>query len=258
MKYDRQNRMRQLLIERKQVSCKELCVMFDISIETVRRDLSELEAEGVIKRVYGGAMLSDNTSAPNPMKPWDTRHVLNNAEKANIAVEMMNYIQDGMTIALDSGTTILEIARLLYKRNNLNVITNDLYIASEISRNSNHTIYLIGGSLKKDDRITVGFLATEFMKNFSRIDASILSCDGFIDGIGDFNVDMCALKKAMVEKSEKVYVSVDHTKFSISPLYKVCGLKDLDVIITGDEAPADVISRIRSSGTDVVLVPCHR
>ena len=257
MKYDRLNKIKQLLIDQKQVSCTDLCNMFDVSIETVRRDLTVLEKEGVIKRVYGGAALSDNTAAPNPMKPWDIRSNLNNAEKMNIAQEMIRHIQDNTTIALDSGTTILAIARLLRTRKNLNIITNDIYIASELSQNTNHTIYLVGGHLKKDDRITVGFLSTEFLNNFSHIDTAILTCDGFLDGLGDFNVDMCALKKAMIEKADKVYVAADHSKFSIAPLYKVCGMKDLDLVITGDSAPAASISKLKQAGVEVIQVPCN-
>lgn len=256
MKYDRQEKIKQLLLEKKQLSCKELCDMFGISIETVRRDLAALEEEGVIKRVYGGALLSDNNSSPNPIKPWDTRSILNNAEKVNIAKEMLNHIKDGMTVALDSGTTVLEIAKLFNQRKNLTIITNDIHIAAELSRNTDHMIYLIGGSLKKDDRITTGFLATEFLKNFSRIDAAILTCDGYLDGIGDFNVDMCALKKSMIENADNVYVALDHTKFSITPLYKVCGVKDLDLVITGNEAPITSVSTLRQAGVQVILVPC--
>ena len=257
MKYDRLNKIKQLLINQKQVGCTDLCNMFDVSIETIRRDLSVLEKEGVIKRVYGGAMLNDNTAAPNPMKPWDIRSNLNNVEKINIAREMIKHIQDNTTIALDSGTTILEIARLLQGRKNLNIITNDIYIASELSQNTNHTIYLIGGLLKKDDKITVGFLSTAFMNNFSHIDTAILTCDGFLDGIGDFNMDMCALKKAMIEKADKIYVSVDHSKFTIPPLYKVCGMKDLDLVITGSKAPAASIAALKHAGVEVIQVPCN-
>ncbi|MBQ6521074.1 MAG: DeoR/GlpR transcriptional regulator, partial [Anaerolineaceae bacterium] len=227
-----------------------------ISIETVRRDLAALEEEGVIRRVYGGAVLADNNSAPNPIKPWSTRSILNNVEKMNIAKAMLDYIQDGMTVALDSGTTVLEIAKLFNERKNLTIITNDIHIASELSRNTDHTIYLIGGSLKKDDRITTGFLASEFLKNFSHIDAAILTCDGFLDGIGDFNVDMCALKKSMIETADKVYVALDHTKFSITPLYKVCGVKDLDLVITGNEAPPASVGALRQAGVQVILVSC--
>lgn len=257
MKYDRQVKIKQMFIDRKQISCKELCEQFDISIETVRRDLAELEAEGVIRRLYGGAILSDNSEAPNPMKPWDTRIGLNNTEKVNIAKEILRYIEDGMTIALDSGTTMLEIARLLYLRKNLNIITNDIHAAQLLSLNTDHTIYLVGGSVKKDDMITVGFLTTEFMKNFSHIDLALVTADGFKDGIADFNVDMGSLKGIMIEKADKVYAALDHSKFSVPALYKVCGFTDLDLVVTGEKAPAEVIEQLREAGVEVILVPCE-
>lgn len=254
MKYDRQEKIKQLFIDRKRISCVELCDIFGISIETVRRDLAVLEEEGVIKRVYGGAVLRDNTTVPNPIKPWDMRFILNHAEKVNMAKEILNFIRDNMTIALDSGTTVLEVAKLLDQRKNLNIITNDIHIASELSRNTDHTIYLIGGTLKKDDKITTGFLATEFLKNFSHIDATILTADGFSDGIGDFNVDMRALKTAMIEKSDKVYAAIDHTKFSIPALHKVCGMRELDLLVTGTAAPAESIEKLKNAGVEVILV----
>lgn len=256
MKYDRQEKIKQLFIDRKRISCVDLCDIFGISIETVRRDLAALEEEGVIKRVYGGAVLSDNTSVPNPIKPWDMRFILNNAEKVNMAKVILKFIHDNMTIALDSGTTVLEVAKLLDQRKNLNIITNDIHIASELSRNTDHTIYLIGGTLKKDDKITTGFLATEFLKNFSHIDAAILTADGFSDGIGDFNVDMRALKAAMIEKSDKVYAAIDHTKFFIPTLHKVCGMKELDLVVTGTAAPEESIEKLKNAGVEVILVPC--
>ncbi|MBR6089447.1 MAG: DeoR/GlpR transcriptional regulator [Anaerolineaceae bacterium] len=255
MKYDRQEKIKQLLIERKRLTCAELCDIFHVSIETIRRDLNVLEEDGVIRRVYGGAILADNTAVETPMKPWSTRYILNNTEKADIAEVILSLIEDNMTIALDSGTTVLEIARLLARRKNLNIITNDLYIASELSGNTDHTIYFVGGTLKKDDRITVGFLAKEFLDNFSCIDLAVMTCDGFLDGIGDFNVDMGALKKEMIEKAKKVAVAVDHTKFNIPTLYKVCGLDKLDYVITGKEAPADAVAAIRKAGVEVIPVP---
>lgn len=257
MKYDRREKIKQLFLERKQLSCTELCERLGISIETVRRDLAALESEGVIKRVYGGAILNENMSRFNPIKPWDTRLILNYAEKVNMAKVMLSRIRDNMTIALDSGTTILELARLLYLRKNLNIITNDIHIASELSRNSDHMIYLIGGAVRKDDKITVGFLATEFLKNFFHIDAVILTADGFTDGIGDFNVDMGALKSAMIARADRVYAMVDHTKFSIPTLYKVCGITELDLVVTGDKAPQESIEAIKNAGVEVVEVPCE-
>ncbi len=254
MKTERLAKLKQLFIEKKQISCKDICDHFGISVETARRDLSELEKEGAVRRVYGGAVLNDHTAAPNPIKPYAARVISNNDEKNNIAKEIVQHIEDNSTIALDSGTTILAVAKQMHLRKNLNIITNDIHVASELSAHTDHTIYFVGGLLRRDDLLTSGFMAREFMENFSHIDTAVMTADGFSDGLADFNVEMGILKTAMIRKARKVYAVVDHTKFNIEALYKVCGMKDLDLVVTGKEAPADAVSALRSAGVQVILV----
>ena len=256
MKSERQVQLKQLFIERKQLSCEEICRYFGISVETARRDLSALEKDGTIRRIYGGAVLIDNTAVPNPIPPYATRKIINYREKENIAREIVQRLEDNMTIALDSGTTMLTVAKLLNLRSNLNVITNDLRIASELSAHTDHKIYLIGGLLRKDDLITGGFIAQAFMENFSHIDVAVMTADGFIDGLADFNVDMGALKVAMIHKARRVFAAVDHTKFTTPALNKVCGLQDLDLVVTGTAAPEESIQNLQKAGVEVILVPC--
>lgn len=255
MKYDRLNKIKQLFLEKRTLSCSELCETFGISVETARRDLAVLEKQGMIRRIYGGGVLSDNTSAPDPISPWVVRNIQNSMEKNNMAREILNFIEDGMTLAIDSGTTTLEIAKLLYLRHDLTIITNDIHIASELCSHTDHTVFFAGGPLKREELITVGFLPNAFLNNFSRIDAAVLTADGFQDGLWDFNKDMANLKAVMIRKAEKVFAAVDHTKFSVEALYKVCGPQDLDVLVTGDEAPAGVIESMRKTGLEIRLVP---
>ncbi len=254
MKSDRLIKLKQQFIEKKQLSCNEICEVFGVSIETVRRDLAALEKDGTIRRIYGGAVLIDNTAVPNPILPYATRKIYNYREKENMAREIVDRLEDNTTIALDSGTTILPVAKLLYLRKNLNIITNDVHIASELSADTDHKIYLVGGLLRKDDLITGGFFSQEFMENFSHIDTAVMTADGFMDGLADFNVDMGSLKKAMIRKAAKVFAAVDHTKFSTRALNRVCGLKDLDLVVTGKDAPEDSINALRSAGVEVILV----
>ena len=254
MKSDRLIRLKQRFIEQKQLSCAEICEAFGVSIETVRRDLAALEKDGTIRRTYGGAVLIDNTSVPNPILPYATRTIYHYREKENIAREIVRHLEDHTTIALDSGTTMLSVAKMLHLRKNLNIITNDVHIASELSSHTDHKIYLVGGLLRKDDLITGGFMSQEFMENFSHIDTAVMTADGFIDGMADFNVDMGSLKKAMIRKAARVFAAVDHTKFSTRALNKVCGINDLDLVVTGKEAPPDSINALRSAGVEVILV----
>ena len=256
MKYDRITKIRQLFLEKRTLSCSELCGTFGVSVETVRRDLAVLEKEGVIRRVYGGGVLQDNAVAPDPILPWAVRIIRNSPEKNSIARELVNRIEDGMTIILDSGTTMLETAKLLFLRHDLTVITNDIHIASELSSHTDHTVFFAGGPLKKEELITVGFMTTSFLDNFSRIDAALLTADGYRDGLWDFNKDMAALKAAMIRKADKVYAGLDHTKFSVEGLYRVCGQKDLDLLITGAQAPEEALASLREDGIPVELVPC--
>ena len=94
MKYDRQGKMKQLFIERKEISCQELGDIFGISLETVRRDLQQLEDEGVVCRTYGGAVLTNNASKPNYMQPWLSRIDKNKTEKEKIAAEVVKHIEN--------------------------------------------------------------------------------------------------------------------------------------------------------------------
>ena len=136
MKYDRLTKIRQLFLEKRTLSCGELCSTFGVSVETVRRDLAVLEKEGVIRRVYGGAVLSDNSEAPNPMKPWDTRIGLNNTEKVitilkdrsgciwlkTIYGKVLKRNRNGIFVPFTSSKDAQEVATLIYDKGNVKPI----------------------------------------------------------------------------------------------------------------------------------------
>lgn len=255
MKQDRQWQMKQLFLQKKRLTIKELCETFKISVETARRDLNALEDSGFIRRNYGGGVLIDNTNTQDLMPPWDARFTYNLPEKRAIAREMLRQIPDHSIIALDSGTSIFELAKLLNAKNDLTILANDLRIAVELSSNTTHTIYFIGGAVKKDDMITTGFLTTDFLEHFSQIDLALLSGDGFDVSVGvtDYNVEMGTMKKAMIKKSKQVIVGMDHSKFSINAFYKVCGIDSLTLVITDTQAPPDAIETLEKAGVKTIL-----
>ena len=256
MKRDRHWQIKQLFLQKKRVSIKELCDTFGISVETARRDLNALEEEGIIRRIYGGAVLLDSSEDLDVMPPWDDRFSQNLKQKRAIARELLQWIPDSSIIALDSGTSTYEIAKLLREKKNLTVLTNDLRIATELSSNTNHTIYCIGGTIKKDDIITTGFLATDFLEYFSHIDLTILSADGFdvTVGLSDHNVEMGTLKAAMIKKSNKVLAGIDSSKFSTNAFYKVCGIDKLTVVVTDDRVPQESIDILEEAGVQTIRV----
>ena len=257
MKQNRQRQILQLLQQQKCVSAEELSRSFHVSIETVRRDLSQLEKQGALKRVYGGAVLYDLPDPSSRMLPWDIRHSTNQSVKQALALEALKQIPDGSTVALDSGTTSLAIADLLDRRANLTVITNDFHIALELTTHTAHQIFFIGGSIARSEFMTTGYLAIDFLNYFSRIDIALVSTDGFNDitGLSDSNIEMGALKSAIIAKSEKVIAVFDHSKFSVNCLYNVCPPDRLNVLITDSLAPKKAVEKLRQSGVQVLLVP---
>lgn len=254
MKCDRHLKMKKLFLQKKNLTNKELCGTFGISVETVRRDLAALEREGVIKRVYGGAVLSDDNIMPESMQPWNTRVVTNRDEKRAIAREALKWIPDNSIIAIDSGTTALEIARLLNTKKDLTILTNSMYAAFEACADTGNLVYYIGGAIKKDEMITTGFLANDFLEYFSHIDLAVMSTDGFNvnEGMTDYSVEMGTLKRSMIEKADKLILAVDHSKFSINALYKVCDVSGIDLVVTSDKAPQPAVDRLTNSGVKVV------
>ena len=256
MKRDRHWQMKQLFLQKKRITIKELCETFGISVETARRDLNALEDDGFVRRNYGGAVLVDNTDTQDLMPPWDARFTQNLNEKRAIAREMLHWIPDHSIIALDSGTSIFELAKLLSEKKDLTILTNDLRVAVELSSNTDHTLYYIGGAVKKDDMITTGFLTTDFLEHFSQIDLTILSADGFDVNVGltDYNVEMGTLKAAMIKKSKQVLVGIDHSKFSINAFYKVCGINSLSMVITDNHVPQESVNFLRKAGIQTILV----
>lgn len=180
--------MKQQFLQKKQISNKELCEMFSISIETVRRDLNILEKEGVIRRVYGGAVLADDNIMPESMQAWNAREAHNLPQKQAMAQALLRYIPDNSTIAMDSRYFDSGNCQAAGRKKNLSILTNSVRTAAEISTGTGHTVYMIGGAMKKDEMITTGFLATDFLSYFSHVDIALISAARIYGQRGHFGL----------------------------------------------------------------------
>lgn len=257
MKSDRQAEMKRLFFERKKLTCEELREIFGISIETARRDLDLLEREGIVRRVYGGAVLMEREEKSGEMPPWKTRSTRYRATKKAIAEEAVRFIPDGSTIVMDSGTQSYEIAKLLGRCKDLTVLTNDMRIAADISAHTHHKVYLVGGALKRGDMFTTGVLATSFLEWFSHIDIALMSTDGFSieKGMLDHDAEMGNLKTLMIGKAGKLIVAMDSSKFSVNAFFRVCPANRVDVMITDSAAPQEILAKLEQKGVRTVRVP---
>lgn len=235
------------------ISVEALMDALSISRSTARRDLQYLEEMQMLIRARGGAVsVKSGTSHEPPIK---FRRDLQLEEKQRIAVAALDFIHERATVLIDSGTTTIELAKLLSRFNSIMVATYDLYIANELSTMPNISLVVAGGVLRKDFNTLIGYFTEEII-NQIHADIYFMSVDAIdLDhGCMNFNIEEISVKKALIKAAKKVIVLSDHTKFETVAFMNTCQLSDVDTIITGSQVRPDVVSRLLEKGIEVILV----
>lgn len=223
--------------EEKKVIVSELSREFEVSEETIRRDLEKLADEGHVVKSYGGAVINEIGSID---LPFNVRWKSNAVGKQKIADLVSREITDGDHIFLDASTTAVFIAKNIKQKKNLTIITNSIEILLELSDVTGWNIIDTGGTLKGDSMSLVGKKATDNIERYNA-DKVFLSCKGLDKqkGITEGNDEMGEIKQSMIKSSSKVYLTVDSTKFDRIGFSKIAPLSEVDVIIT-DKRPENV------------------
>jgi len=245
----RQEKIVQYLSEEGYGKIEVFAEKFEVSNETIRRDLLALEQEAYINRVRGGARY-DNLRAKE--KKYEVRTQRNFREKRAIAKLAAEYISDGDTIAINTGTSTLELAKEIVNRNYLTVITNSVDVASLIVENDLNKVYLPGGLLRNSGRGISGEMCCEFISHF-QVDKAILSIGGISSkcGITEYHVEESAVLRKMIEISNKVMVLGDYSKFNEIALNKICDYRQVDYLFTDWKTPAKEILECKKAGVNV-------
>ena len=175
-------------------------------------------------------------------------------EKGRIAKEACRFITPGSTVLIDSGTTTLSMVPYLKEIPDLNLVTNDVCMAAELSNVSSSHVTVLGGSLRHGYYSVIGYYA-ENMVSGMRVDMCIIGIDAVSlrNGLIISNLNEVGLKRSLIEASNKVIVVCDHTKFTTESFVSVCGLDKVDVFITGDEIDPDVLRALEKMGKNVRL-----
>lgn len=254
LKNTRIQELKKLFLNKKQLLNKELCDLFGVSIETIRRDLNILEQENFIQKVYGGARLVENTSIPDNIEAWDTRRKKNEMFKKSIAERVAELIPDGCTVFLDTGTSVFEVLPLLQEKKNLTVLTNSLRVATELALCDSFSVYNIGGLVKRETLTSVGLFAKEFLASFYRIDFAVLSCDGFVPerGTTEYSREIAEFKQLIIDKTAHIIAVADHTKFGIAGSCFCCPTEKIGTLVTDSLAGAPAVSYLTERGVRVV------
>ncbi len=224
------------------VSTEDLVERFNVSPQTIRRDLNELADANQIRRHHGGATIpssSVNTS-------YNTRKVMQLAEKDRIAQAMVAHIPDGATLFIDIGTTPEAVARALLNHNDLRIVTNNLNVAGTLMAKEDFRVILAGGEVRNRDGGIVGEATLDFVSQF-RLDFGILGISGIeLDGsLLDFDYHEVRVKQAIIENSRCVMLGVDHTKFGRNAMVNLGDISQIDMLFTDQEPPAELMQRLQ-------------
>ena len=209
---------------------------FDVTEETIRRDLEKLDNEGLATKTYGGAVANQNL---NVDLPYNVRKRANVERKQKIAEKIAEMINDGDYIMLDASSTAIYVTKCILHRKNITLITNSVEIMMELADKSDWNILSTGGSLKKGALSLVGASAERMIRGF-HVDWAICSSKG-IDmnvGITDSNEKDSEIKRAIFAAANKKILAVDATKFDKISFVHVCNISEIDTVVT-DQAPND-------------------
>jgi DeoR family fructose operon transcriptional repressor len=225
----RQLRVRRMLESQEFVDFQSLCRQLDASESSIRRDLVALEAGGVLKRVYGGAMAVQASSTHLLDFDWQSSRMRD--EKRRIARAAARLIEDGQTVILDGGSTVAALAHELVDRS-LHVMTNSLPIAEVFADARQIELTLTGGYLYPRLRSMVGPLC-EHMLSAVRADVLVMGIGGVTEaGFSNNNTLVVGPERMMIEVSGKVIVLTDHTKFGRSAMIPVAPLDVADIVVS--------------------------
>lgn len=233
---ERRSLILEKLQDEKKVVVSELSALFDVSEETIRRDLDRLDKDGLAIKSYGGAILNENTSFD---MPFNVRKKRNMQGKQVIAEIVDGLIQEGEHIIVDPSTTAVAIVKTLKSRKRLTVITNSIEVLVELADVSGWDIISTGGTLRESYLALVGPKAMDGISSFNA-EKVILSCKG-IDmekGITDANEMFSQVKQTMLKSAKQRILAVDYTKFGNVAFSQICDLASIDMVVT-DIRPSD-------------------
>lgn len=248
---DRYKKILELLEKDNSVKVSALTKLFNVSVETIRRDLEHLEGEGYLKRVHGGAVLEKIGSIE---MNFSTREKEYQEQKLQIGEIASRFVKEGQSIALDVSTTNFELAKVLKKNfNKLNILTNSLSIAMELADMENYTIILSGGILRPQEYSLIGELAENNMGNF-HVDTAFISISGISlrEGLSDYGFGEVRVKRKMMQIAQEVIIVADSSKFDTVSLLKVCDFSDINMIITDADLKPGILEKYLKQGIEIV------
>jgi len=231
------------------VTVEGLAAHFGVTLQTIRRDLTDLAEAGRLERVHGGAILPSGTSNIG----YEERRAFNEDAKRAIARACAAEIPNGISVFLNIGTTTEAVAQELLHHDDLMVVTNNMNVANILAANHECEIIVTGGQLRRADGGLVGTLAAGTIRQF-KFDIAVIGCSA-LDHEGDlldFDIQEVSVSQTILHQSRRTFLVADHTKFARSAPARIASLADVDVVFTNKALPANLSTACSAWKTQVI------
>jgi DeoR family glycerol-3-phosphate regulon repressor len=246
----RQSEILEIAKSEGKVTVEALAARFNVTLQTIRRDLSDLSDAGKLDRVHGGAMMPSGVANIG----YEERRGLHDIEKASIGRACAAMIPDNSSLFLNLGTSTEAVARELLNHRNITVVTNNMNVANILVANESCDVVVAGGLLRRSDGGLVGDLTAQIVEQF-KVDYAIIGTSA-LDSDGDlldFDLQEVRVSKAIIAQARKAFLVTDASKLARSAPVRIASLADLDAVFI-DSMPKDLIEKCRGWETEVVLV----
>lgn len=220
----------------------DIADLLEVSVDTVRRDVKELDMENKLRKVHGGAISLGFTS---PTARNNNIYAL--SQKTAIAEKAVKLIRDGSVIFIDGGTTCLELARIIPERLHITCFTISLPVAMQLLTKPNIEVIFIGGKISRDAQISLGSSTIHHLSEV-RVDYGFIGT-GYVDslhGLTEFDWDIVQIKKAVIKASKKAVLLCISEKLNSQHRYKTCDINAINTMITELEPDNNLLNLFRN------------
>jgi DeoR/GlpR family transcriptional regulator of sugar metabolism len=252
---ERLNEVSAIVQKEGKITIDDICARFNVSEMTARRDLQALARTGLVRRVYGGAISAFGRYFE---PPYQSRSVRNIETKRAIGLKAAGMVVDGDSIALDVGTTTLEIARALKDRHNLTIVTASLPIAyelvSDLSFGPDIRLILAGGIIRPEELSMVGHIAEQTYAEI-HVDKAFIGIGGISleDGLTEYNLEDSLVKRSLIKTARQIVVVADSSKFGRTTFASICPLSAVNTLITDNGVSKIMVQALRQAGIQVLI-----
>jgi DeoR family transcriptional regulator, glycerol-3-phosphate regulon repressor len=213
-----------------------LAERFNVTHQTIRRDVNRLANAGLIARFHGGVRLLESTTENIAYRQ---RQAIAAGAKQRIARAIAARVPNGCSLIMNIGTTIEAVAHELLRHNDLRVITNNLNVAALLSGNPNCEVIVAGGVVRTNDQAIMGEATIDFIRQF-KVDIGLIGISGIEpDGtLRDYDYREVRVARTIIDQSRQVWLAADHTKFSRAAMVELATLEEIDMVFTDQDPPS--------------------